>query len=115
MGEDTNLVVHQVDARAVVAVQRIERHVAAYIERSGIVLEARQVHGIGAHHVQFRLFSHGRRVICRLHAIVMAEVRIVLCLRPQRDDGTQNQQPVKSSKHNEITQTFLIYCIVRLI
>ena len=111
MREQSNLIIHQLQTGAMVSIQGIERHVGPDEEGSRIALKTSQTHGIGTHYVQFRLLAHGRRIIGRLHVIVMTEVRIILCPRSKWNESQQNQQREESSKHNEITKISPDYCL----
>ena len=91
VSEQTNLVVHQLQAHPVVRFQEIQRHVGRRIHRLRVVFKAHKVHGISPHDVQLRLLSHRSRVERRLHVEIVSEVHIVLCASPHSGKRTKDE------------------------
>ena len=83
MGKQTDIIVDNLHAHAMIGIHRIERHIGSGIHRLRIMLEASQLHRIGYRDIQF-LFLTGRSGIKRrFHRPVMAERHILLRLNRQ--------------------------------
>ena len=69
---------NELDANAVITVQGVEWHIRSSIHRLRVILEARQLGGIGNNSVQFIFLAHGSRIERGFHRPIMTEGHIIL-------------------------------------
>ena len=110
MGEETDLVVHQLQAHPMIAVGEEERQVTTNIHGLGAMLEANEIHGVSSSHIQFRLFSYRSGIEIGLHCPIMTKGHIVLGFNPCRGKHQYHYNEDFSYKHTFITSFFLNYC-----
>ena len=89
VAEESDVVAHELKARAVHGSHEHERQVGGRVHGVGVVLEARELYGIRRSDVQLRLLAHGSGVERRLHVEVVGEVDIILRFGAH---GTQSEQ-----------------------
>ena len=78
VGEQTYLVVHQLNTNPMIGVQKHKGHVGSDIHGLGGILETGQRHSIGTRHIEFRLLAGCCRVKRRLHRPIVGERRFLL-------------------------------------
>ena len=84
MGEQSYLVVHQLQAHAVQCAQELQRHIRSNIHRTGVMLITSQRHIVGSHHVDFRFLAGSTRIKRGLHCPIMGKGCLLLAHHAQR-------------------------------
>ena len=97
--EQSDIVAHQLQAHAVIAVQQIDWHVACDEHRLGVVFKSCHTHGVGSRHVYQLLLSDGSRIKRRFQRPIVSEGNVLLCRNSCQHHQQQAQKRYFTSKH----------------
>ena len=113
MGEQSDLVVHELQAHSVIRLKEIQRHIRPDVHGARVVLESGKVHCVSRRNVELRLLAHGCGIERRLHVEVVAESHVVLRMAPLGDKRKRQSGYyiyVYAFKHIRITPLLYNYC-----
>ena len=110
VGEESQLVVHQLQAHAMKLVQQADGHIGPDVHGAGSILEAHERHSIGSRDSKLQVLSGCGGIEKRLQRPIMRKGRLLLCPcahGKHQETGHQDKLLLKHVINNDTFSSFI--------